>query len=258
MESRQPPVSACPSCAGDVSGQFCPTCGFDQGAPQTNPWAEPDDTPVLSSPGPIAVPPRRHPSLLALLVGLTMLAVVGVLAMSWAGNGHLLSGAAPATTTSSSPAPATATSTTSSPVPTKEPTAQSTAPAGLPSGLLCADLRAQGLDYGQAVSYWVAEGQPDRMDADRNGIPCETRYPREDVVAYWGDEEWGAARDYLGNLPSGLYCRDLQSRGLDYGQAVAYWLSQDMPDRMDEDLDGIPCETVYGDEARAAYWSERG
>jgi hypothetical protein len=30
-----------------------------------------------------------------------------------------------------------------------------------------------GYDYTAAVSYWTSEGSPDRMDADRNGIPCE-------------------------------------------------------------------------------------
>lgn len=68
-----------------------------------------------------------------------------------------------------------------------------------PSGLLCRDLlepppgfepgrwqpELDHLTYGLAVWYWVAEGRPERMDADGNGIPCETVYPKEDVDRYW-------------------------------------------------------------------------
>jgi hypothetical protein len=54
-----------------------------------------------------------------------------------------------------------------------------------PGGLFCRDLEAKGYSYSAAVDYWEAEGQPNRMDEDRNGYPCETVYPVEDVVAYW-------------------------------------------------------------------------
>lgn len=68
-----------------------------------------------------------------------------------------------------------------------------------PAGLLCRDLlepppgfgsdrwqpELDHLSYGLAVWYWVAEGRPDRMDADGNGIPCETVYPKKDVDGYW-------------------------------------------------------------------------
>lgn len=46
-----------------------------------------------------------------------------------------------------------------------------------PPGLFCRDLRAKGFSYSAAVDYWRNNGQPDQMDADRNGIPCETVYP---------------------------------------------------------------------------------
>lgn len=58
-------------------------------------------------------------------------------------------------------------------------------PAALGGGLFCKDLRAAGHSYAQAVDYWYAEGAPDRMDADLNGIPCETVYPAADVQARW-------------------------------------------------------------------------
>lgn len=54
-------------------------------------------------------------------------------------------------------------------------------------GLLCRDLAAAGWDYERAVAYWNEEGRPARMDADENGIPCETVYAASDVTAYWGD-----------------------------------------------------------------------
>lgn len=69
-------------------------------------------------------------------------------------------------------------------------------PEDYATGLLCRDLLepppeshfqpdSNNLSYGLAVYYWVKEGRPDRMDADRNGIPCETIYPKEEVDAYW-------------------------------------------------------------------------
>lgn len=54
-------------------------------------------------------------------------------------------------------------------------------------GLLCRDLAYAGWDYEGAVAYWDVEGRPARMDADENGIPCETVYRAGDVTAFWGD-----------------------------------------------------------------------
>lgn len=58
-----------------------------------------------------------------------------------------------------------------------------------PTGLFCRDLRSEDVeaypfrqlstpatDYFWSLVYWSLEGQPDRMDADLNGIPCETLY----------------------------------------------------------------------------------
>lgn len=55
----------------------------------------------------------------------------------------------------------------------------------LPAGLFCRDLRAKGYSYVEAVEYWRHHGRPDRMDADRNGVPCETVYTRAAVAAFW-------------------------------------------------------------------------
>ena len=159
--------------------------------------------------------------------------------------------APPSSTTTATTAPPTTTATT-------RPPPLTTVPGGvgaLPSGLYCRDLSAMGYSYPAAVEYWRLEGYTDRMDADLNGIPCETVYPRSDVVAYWGDYGWDDSTfDYLDTIPSGLFCRDLADAGFSYSEAVAYWYWDGLPDRMDEDLDGIPCETVYGEDVAADYW----
>ena len=93
------------------------------------------------------------------------------------------------------------------------------------------------------------------MDADLNGYPCETVYPSEDVIAYWGfDPQGGGGGGGVQDLPSGLYCRDLAAMGYSYADAVGYWNVWGQPDRMDEDLNGYPCETVYPASDVIAYW----
>lgn len=120
----------------------------------------------------------------------------------------------------------------------------------LPVGLFCRDLNAKGYSYVAAIEYWRLHGRPNQMDADRNGIPCETVYPRSDVAAYW------TGRVVSGGVPwvSGLFCRDLAARGATYAQSVQYWWYYGMPARMDADKNGIPCETVYSATAVNAFW----
>lgn len=158
--------------------------------------------------------------------------------------------------TTGSSTTATTASTTTAPPTTPPP--PPTGPGDVldqPSGLYCRDLNAMGYSYSAAVDYWRREGNTNRMDADRNGIPCETVYPRSDVVSYWGDYGYSdPSFDYLSGVPGGLFCRDLAARGFSYGEAVAYWFWDGAPNRMDEDLDGIPCETVYGEDVAADYW----
>ena len=68
----------------------------------------------------------------------------------------------------------------------------------------------------------------------------------------------------------GLYCRDLVDPGaqaqtgffdattttepLGYFLSVVYWFIEGRPDRMDEDGNGIPCETVHDPDVVAAIW----
>jgi serine protease Do len=112
-------------------------------------------------------------------------------------------------------------------------------PAGgieLASGLLCRDLSDMGFGYYEAVGYWIREGHPTRMDADGNGIPCETVFPLAEVDGFYALVLLEA---------DGLFCRDFFDFGSFYSDAVAYWILWGFPDRMDADLNGIPCETVY-------------
>lgn len=125
----------------------------------------------------------------------------------------------------------------------------------LPAGLFCRDLMSRGYSYVAAVDYWRQNGQPNQMDVERNGIPCETVYSPSDVEAYWGTSQQ-VSPSYVGveTLPGGLFCRDLRDLGYTYGQAVDYWFISGVPDRMDEDLNGIPCETVFPIGEVSYYW----
>lgn len=78
----------------------------------------------------------------------------------------------PATTTMPTPAVTTATTTS---IPTATATTN-------PPKVFCRDLAAQGYSYREALDFWVGEGAPDRMDADLNGIPCETVFEAADVA----------------------------------------------------------------------------
>jgi hypothetical protein len=57
----------------------------------------------------------------------------------------------------------------------------------LESGLFCRDLDARSYAYPNVVAYWFREGKPDRMDADRNGIPCEALYDPIEIESFFGD-----------------------------------------------------------------------
>jgi hypothetical protein len=73
----------------------------------------------------------------------------------------------------------------SSTIATVEASAARKSVTQLRRGLFCRDLRRMGYPYGDALKYWNYWGQPDNMDADLNGIPCETVYPAADVKKYF-------------------------------------------------------------------------
>ncbi len=56
----------------------------------------------------------------------------------------------------------------------------------LDTGLFCRDLEPLGYTFAEAVGYWLLDRAPERMDADRNGIPCETVYPKNEIDAFFG------------------------------------------------------------------------
>lgn len=43
-----------------------------------------------------------------------------------------------------------------------------------------------GLTYPFVVYYWMSHGNPDRLDKDGNGKPCEAQYPAAEVKRYFG------------------------------------------------------------------------
>jgi hypothetical protein len=77
---------------------------------------------------------------------------------------------APVTITEAAPPPVIV----QAPAPAPQYQYSTTGIYGLPSGLLCRDMRDRGYGYWDAWQYWYAWGQPDRMDIDLNGVPCET------------------------------------------------------------------------------------
>lgn len=205
---------------------------------------QPPVPPAGSTPAPRPTGQGRTAAIAVAVTLLVVAVVAGAYVLGRSGSEE--AGTTTTTTTTST------TTTTTTIAPTTETTTAPTAPAlgdvrALPDGLYCRDLDAQGYSYSAAVDYWRVHGQPNRMDADRNGIPCETVYPRSDVVAYWPSATYEAIPSY--GLPSGLLCRDLQARGIDVYGALTYFIWEGYPERMDADGNGIPCETVYPDAA---------
>ena len=258
----EPGAVHCANCGGLV-GEPPPTAAVPVAVPPP-----PGSPPVAPTPAP--TPPSggggTNAALIAVVAVLATLVVVGIVALVLSRNDGddataTSTIAAPTTTTTTaatttSLATTTSTSTTVATTTTAAPT--TTPPAtgpgdviGQPAGLFCRDLKAKGYSYSAAVDYWRFNGQPDRMDADKNGIPCETVYPRSNVIAYWGAN----ASDTYSGVPAGLYCRDLVARGFTYAESVAYWFATGAPDRMDADKNGIPCETVYPAAEVQDYWS---
>jgi len=60
------------------------------------------------------------------------------------------------------------------------------------------------------------------------------------------------------DIEPGLFCRDLLADGVAYDKAVIYWLEEGRPTRMDEDGNGVPCETVYPAAEVEALWGPQG
>ena len=153
-----------------------------------------------------------------------------------------------------SPGPPTPTDTTTAP-PTTPPTTQpepeaerapaptttrpATRPIKLVVGKYCAAMHAAGWSFEQARAYYQDHGQPAHMDADGDGIPCETVYgevggqgpapvPQQDCDPAYPD-------DCLPSPPPDLDCADV-------GHRVTVDHSYGDPHRLDADRDGIGCD----------------
>ena len=281
-------MALCPNCrhVSSPSAEFCEQCGTHlstaaagitppEGQP-TVPMSGPSGPPPGRPPGPPPVPPGgpppvsampgppngRPPWLVALAVGVGVLALVAVGLVIWlAARGGSDDGTDVATggSTQQTVRPATSTTTTTRPPTTQAPPSNPADPTDLGGGLLCRDLKSRGYNYAEAVAYWASEGRPDRMDEDRNGYPCETVYSTAEVVAYWGFDPQnggggGGGATTVDQLPSGLFCRDLRARGFSYPDAVAYWNLEGQPSRMV--ARDLPCETVYPTADVVAYWNQ--
>lgn len=269
----------CQQCGSPVQGAFCTNCGAMAAPPPVPSVGQVPPSPQNAPgwPGANGGPPSGPPTsgsggskaglvLVGLLVGGLLVVLAGG---AFLGARFLLVNSGDNET----PVPPAATpSQTPTPEPTPEPT-ESTKPKkskakgpgdirDLPAGLFCRDLKSDGYSYSAAVDYWRTHGQPDQMDANRDGIPCETVYPADRVSDYWGDRMpkpdaptyVPPVDDSYLDLPAGLLCRDLLASGHSYGDALSYWYYWGMPDRMDADQNGIPCETVYPRSTVDLYW----
>jgi hypothetical protein len=129
-----------------------------------------------------------------------------------------------------------------------DPSSPSTAATGrvlrLPPGKFCRDLAGAGFSYAEAVAYWNVNARPDRMDADVDGIPCETVYPTGAVRAVWGSRLDTATTD-VSRLPTGMPCAQLAEYGVEYQYVPEYWAREGYPGYMDRDGNGMPCEFEY-------------
>ena len=127
-------------------------------------------------------------------------------------------------------------------------------------GMYCRDLATEEEypPYWVAVLYWLAEGEPPRMDADGDGIPCETIYPEEFIRGFLENPSLIRHDDpKIDDLEPGMRCRDLRWWMAFYEQALGYYFSEGLPARMDADGDGIPCETVYEEAETFGDWERQ-
>jgi Excalibur calcium-binding domain len=178
--------------------------------------------------------------LLALgLSALALLAAVATAAYA-AGRQHSPGPSTPTDTTTAPPA----TPPTTQPEPEPEPAPTTTRPATTPPiklvvGKYCAAMHAAGWSFEEARAYYQDHGEPAHMDADGDGIPCETVYgevggqgpapgPQEDCDPAYPD-------DCLPSPPPDLDCADV-------GHRVTVDHRYGDPHRLDADGDGIGCD----------------
>jgi hypothetical protein len=138
------------------------------------------------------------------------------------------------------PATTAAAATTTAPTTvatTRPPSKPTTSRLALIPGRYCATMHAAGWSFKEARDYYNDHGQPAHMDADGDGIPCETVYgevggpapaPQEDCDPAYPD-------DCLPSPPPDLDCADI-------GRRVAVDHKYGDPHRLDADGDGYGCD----------------
>jgi hypothetical protein len=141
----------------------------------------------------------------------------------------------------------TVTATTTTMAPATAPRATTTGPATTASirlvvGRYCAEMHAAGWSFADARAYYEDHGRPAHMDADGDGIPCETVYgevggpgpapaPQQNCDPAYPDE-------CLPSPPPDLDCADI-------GHGVTVDHRYGDPHRLDADGDGHGCDR-YG------------
>jgi hypothetical protein len=136
----------------------------------------------------------------------------------------------------------TAGTTTTEAATTTRPRPATTRPIKLEVGKYWAAMKAAAWSFEKARAYYEDHGEPAHMDADGDGIPCETVYgevgepgpsptPQEDCDPAYPD-------DCLPSPPPDLDCAEI-------GHRVRVDHSYGDPHRLDADRDGIGCDR-YG------------
>lgn len=84
--------------------------------------------------------------------------------------------------------------------------------------LLCKDLSAHRYTFAEANRYWVREGRPGRMDADLNGIPCQTVYSLAQVQTIYPEAEAPVAQVPSATVAGGGATAQCRDGSLSYSQ----------------------------------------
>lgn len=129
---------------------------------------------------PIGARPRHRlrRELLSILALAAMGVVLMLLVFPLGGEADTGDDDQPATTTS------TSTSTTTSTTSTSTTTTTEPSPIDFePEGMRCTQIERAGYTFGEAFRYFQKFDQPEWMDPDADGIPCESNYDQEDIDA---------------------------------------------------------------------------
>jgi hypothetical protein len=87
-----------------------------------------------------------------------------------------------------------------------------TAKLKLTKGSYCKSMHAAGWSFAEVQAYYLAHGSPAHMDADGNGVPCETVYGKQGGSGPTTDPRWGQTCEEIGHpytaLPGDPYDGD--------------------------------------------------